>query len=254
MTHRDIAALLADFPRTRPPLTEAHQRVYAEEYKKTRGDNKPLTSKLSSGVSGWMHRKVAASHKPGAVLELGAGTLNHLPFESENASYDIVEPFTYLHEGNTRHARIRNVYKDIAEIPDSARYGRIISVAVLEHLSELPYAIARSGLLLEEGGVFQAGIPSEGGLAWGLAWRCSTGLAYRLRTGLDYKTLMRHEHINRADEILAVARHFFGAVRLEYFPLPGLHASLFIYLECTRPDLARCREYVAQYNPRQEAA
>ncbi len=239
----DIAALLASYPRLRPPLSAAHQKIYEEEYKKTRGENKPLTSRVSSSVSAWMHRKVAAAAGDGPLLEIGAGTLNHVPFEPEAVPYDIVEPFTALYADSPLRSRLRNIYPDIRAIPEAARYRRIFSIAALEHLTELPCCIAKSGLLLEEGGLFKAGIPAEGGLLWGLAWRCTTGLAYRLRNGLDYKTLMRHEHINSAPEILALTQYFFREVTVQYFPLPSLHGSLFLYIKAIAPDQERCRYY-----------
>lgn len=242
----EIQTLLSTYPRKRPPLTPAHEKVYAEEYKKTRSDGEqaqPLLSRLLGPIREWMHRKVAAGESSGAVLELGAGTLNHLPFETAK-DYDIVEPFTALFADNKNKARLRNIYNDIRDIPESARYGRIVSVAVLEHLEELPYAVARSGLMLAEGGTFRAGIPAEGGLLWGTAWRCSTGVAYKLRTGLDYGTLMRHEHINRADEILAVVRHCFAEVNVRYFPLPFIHGALFLYIEASKPKVDICREVI----------
>ena len=107
------------------------------------------------------------------------------------------------------------------------------------------FTLARSGSLLQENGCFLAGIPSDGGLLWGLAWRFFTGLAYKLRTGLSYKTLVRHEHINRADEIIALVRYFFDDVKVKYFPLPGINYSVFIYLECWKPKLEVCRKYLA---------
>ncbi len=241
----DIQKLLTSGPRTRSPLTERHQKIYVEEYKKTRTviGKKPFVSRISSFATTWMHRRVA-SIGGGPLLEIGAGTLNHLRFEPPEIAYDIVEPFTQLYEDNPDKARLRTIFNDIRDIPVAGRkYKRIVSVATFEHLTELPFTIARSGLLLEPGGYLQIGIPSEGGLAWGLAWRLTTGLAYRLRTGLDYKTLIRHEHVNQAREIVALCRYFFANVKQAYFPLPGIHFSLFIYLECSALDLDKCRAY-----------
>ena len=45
-----------------------------------------------------MHRQVAASTAGQRVLELGAGTLNHRPYEADSLTYDIVEPFAALYE------------------------------------------------------------------------------------------------------------------------------------------------------------
>jgi hypothetical protein len=113
-----------------------------------------------------MHEQVAAFH--GAhLLELGAGTLNHVPYEHNVETYDIVEPFYQLFDGRPELASIRSVYQDISAIRDR-KYNKIASIAVLEHLTNLPRVIALCGLLLEPHGRFCAGIPSEGGLGIGL--------------------------------------------------------------------------------------
>jgi hypothetical protein len=50
------------------------------------------TYRITQSLEAWMHRRVAADSKPGqTVLELGAGTLNHLRFESPDETYDVVD-------------------------------------------------------------------------------------------------------------------------------------------------------------------
>jgi hypothetical protein len=188
-----------------------------------------------------MHRKIAARKTGGRILELGAGTLNHIQYEKSFNVYDFVEPFTDLWNDSIMLSSTSGHYSDIRDVPSVNRYDRVLSVAVLEHLTDLPYIVSRSALLLDNSGIFQAGIPAEGGLLWGLAWRCVTGPAYRRRTGLDYGTLMRHEHVNTANEILAVIRHFFQNVRTWRFPLPHLHLSFYIYVEASGPRVGLCR-------------
>ena len=148
-------------------------------------------------------------------------------------------------DGSPRLGRVRNRYASIAEIDPDTRYERIVSVAVLEHMEDLPGDVARAGLLLTEGGIFQAGIPAEGGVAWGLGWRMTTGLAFRRRTGLDYGTVMRHEHLSQDVEIIRLVRYFFDAVRIARFPLPLRHLSLYAYLEARGPRPDRCRARLA---------
>lgn len=41
-----------------------------------------------------------------------------------------------------------------------------------------------------------------------MAWRLSTGVGFWLRNKLPYGVLMRHEHVNDAEEIEAVVRYF----------------------------------------------
>lgn len=169
---------------------------------------------------------VAGQGLEGSTLEIGAGTLNHLAYEPNTAPYDVIEPFTELYEDNSLTRRIRNFYGDIAQVPSVSRYRRVISIATLEHILDLPGVVAAAALLLEEGGQFRAAIPSEGSLLWGLGWKLTTGLEFRLRHRLDYGVLLRHEHVNTAEEIEAVLRFFFERVESTYF---GLNKALSFY-------------------------
>ncbi len=230
-----INELLRSYPRSRPALPEPHRRIYEEEYRLNREGEKAIEG-LAKRLEAWMHRRVATG-PAGPVLEVGAGTLNHLRFESEHEEYDVVEPFAALYENSPRRRLVRRIYDHLSEVPSEPGYARIISVAVLEHLQNLPGDIARCCQLLAPGGVFQAGIPSEGGFLWRLGWRSTTGVAYWMRNHLDYGALMRHEHLNSAPEIIAVARLLFEDVKVARFPCPLHHLSLYAYIEARRPRL-----------------
>ena len=238
----EISEVLKSYPRERPPLTPAHEAVFKREYKLNRQGEKVVES-LSQKVEEWMHRKVAQSQK-GPILELGAGTLNHLKFEDTSAGYDVVEPFEELYIDSPEYSKIRSFYSSQADIPETNKYKRIISVAVLEHMIDLPYEIALSGLKLEEGGIYQAGIPSEGGFLWWLGWRCTTGISYYLRNKLDYGVVMRHEHVSSAKEILILINYFFEDVKLTRFPFPHHHGSLYVFVEATSPRIDVCEQYL----------
>ena len=240
---RSVTALLDSYPRVRPSLGKRHQDLYVGEYKRGRSGGRGLPG-LVAKVESWMHGQIATPTSGKRILELGAGTLNHLAYEPKPAVYDIVEPFHQLWEDNPQLARVNHVYKDISEIPDDKKYDRIISVAVLEHLTDLPGALARAGLLLDVNGQFKAGIPSEGGLLWSLGWRATTGLSFRLRTGLSYEPYMRHEHVNLAREIIALTEYFFRDVAIGRFPVAAEHLSLYTALAASNPRLERCNELV----------
>jgi hypothetical protein len=218
----------------------AHLR---KEYLLNRGGG-TLANRLALRAESWMHRMIAQRALPGAVLEIGGGTLNHLPYEPEVADYDVVEPFEALYSESANRPRVRRIFPNIEEVPKESRYDRIVSIAALEHLEDLPKIIARSALLLSEGGIAQHSIPSEGGMLWGVSWRLTTGLAYRLRNGLSYGVAMRHEHINDAPEIIAVLAWFFERVEIRRYPVPFHHVSLYTYVEATHPRCDRCREYL----------
>jgi hypothetical protein len=237
--------LFSKFPKLRPPLPQAYVAIHEQEYlaNRTRGS---LANRLARWLENWMHRRVrdARTGPQEELLELGAGSLNHLPWERGYRAYDIVEPFRGLLEASTNLKLVRNAYARLDEVPEERKYDRILSVAVLEHMVDLPLEIALAGLRLREQGVFCAGIPSEGGRMWEWAWRYGTGTAYRRRTGLDYEVVMRHEHVNSAPEIEACVRAFFREVTIARFPLPALSLSLYTFIRATGADTEACRRFI----------
>lgn len=247
-THDPSERLLSRFPKARPPLPPAFQAIYAAQYKENRSGESTAAS-LAQRLESWMHRQIAADVEGGPALptlELGAGTLNQLPFEPDGAPYDIVEPFEALFADSPRRARIRDVYADIAEVPSERRYARITSVAALEHICDLPLVLARSARLLTEDGVFRAAIPAEGGLLWRLGWTATTGLEFRMRHGLDYGVMMRHEHVNTAAEIEDLVHVLFETVTIRSFGL-GRQLSLYRFIEARRPHEDRVAAWLARF-------
>lgn len=242
-------SLFNSFPKERPPLAGAYRAIYEQEYLINRSSGS-LANKIAAWLEAWMHRKVAdaSTRDSESLLEIGAGTLNHVRWEKRVANYDVVEPSRFLMDREIEAALQGSVYTSLEEIDLCPRYDRIVSIAVLEHLCDLPSQVASSALLMKDGGLFCAGIPSEGGLLWEWAWRYGTGPSFKRRTGLDYEPLMRHEHVNTADEIIRVICYFFESVEVSRFPLPLKHGSLYAYIEAKSPDLDRCKNYLSSMN------
>ena len=241
--------LLSRFPKAKPELPPAYRSIYVEHYRRNRDGASPATS-IAKRMESWMHRKVAedtVGRAPGySTLEIGAGTLNHLVYEPSSTPYDIVEPFVELYAASPLRSRIANTYSDLRDIP-GAHYDRIVSVAAFEHLCELPSIVARCGLLLADRGQLRVAVPSEGTILWTLGWKLTTGIEFRLKHGLDYGVLMRHEHVNTADEVAGVLRFFFRSVRTSIF---GITPALSFYqsFSCADPDGLRCADYVSTFD------
>ena len=240
-----IGNLFGGFPKERVPLPPEYAAIYLKHYRNSREGNSQILS-LAQRAERWMHKKVAQDVKqtlPKGTLEIGAGNLNQLPYEPGSAPYDIVEPFRELYEASPQLARVRHVYDDISQIPPETRYDRITSVAVLEHVCNLPELVARSARLLGRAGSFRAGIPSEGTVLWRLGWQLTTALDFRARHGLDYRVLMNYEHVNTAREIEEVLRYFFAKTQTRVF---GLARSLSFYqfFACSEPRLDLCEGYL----------
>ena len=239
--------MFAQFPKSRRPLPEEYRRILQSHYLENR-EGRGFSS-LVHAMESWLHRAVARPQgEPdfsGPVLEIGAGTLNHLEYEKDlSRGYDVVEPENYLlNHVPGRRDRVRSVFQDIREVPLQARYSRIVSIATLEHLTDLPVVVARCGQILDREGLFQAAIPSEGSVLWKIGYTLTNGIAFRLRYGLDYEVIMRHEHVNFADEIEHVLRYFFDRVSCEFF---GPHKSFSFYraYQCRGPKTAVCADFL----------
>ena len=92
--------LFSNFPKERPPLSPEFAAIYLKHYKNSREGNSKVLS-LAKRAESWMHRKLAEDVKSGlpkSTLEIGAGTLNQLPYEPQSNPYDIVEPFRDLYQ------------------------------------------------------------------------------------------------------------------------------------------------------------
>lgn len=248
MRPAESADLLASYPRSRPPLPPKQAELYEREYEINRAGTGPLYRAVHA-LESWMHRKIADEHTTGAVLELGAGGLMHVPLERWCDTYDVVEPVTEIVTGSPNFRHVDRYWEWYGEYVDDAcmgslQYQKIFSVAVLEHLTDLPTVVAASAVALDPNGSFQAGIPMEGGALWELSWRCTTGIAYRLRTRASYAPLMHHEHINSAAEIVAVIGEFFADVKVSRFPLRGKHASMYAHVRAKQPRIGTAQSYL----------
>lgn len=239
-------SVLSLYPKTRIELPESYRAIYQQHYLSNRNGEYKTTS-ISKKLEGWMHRQVASDLRPGlqlSTLEIGAGTLNQLPFEPVVGPYDIVEPFRALFENAPGKERLRNVFEDISQAKNSGPYDRITNIAVFEHIMDLPVVVAQSALLLKPDGSLRVAIPNEGTPMWYLGTRVS-GHEFKKRYGLEYQVLMRYEHVNTAADIEGVLDVFFERSSCKVL---GLCKSLAFYrfYECKAPRVDAARDYLAK--------
>ena len=239
-----------DFPKTRTPLPESYKEIFARHYLENR-EGVTRSSSVSKWMESWMHVQVAkdlgeASKAVGPTLEVGAGTLNHLPYEKDVKVYDAVEPNEELLGAfPERRGRIRNSYKDIFDIQGEKTYKRIVSIATLEHLTDLPMVIAKMGILLVENGSLRVAIPNEGTLLWKLGYSLTNGIEFKIRYKLDYQKIMQHEHVNTAGQIEEVLKYFFSLNQCRVMGVSRQFAFYRFY-DCRAPIIDRCRSFLKE--------
>ena len=240
--------MLENYPKKRPKLSKELLHIYDTHYKSNR-DGSTTASGLAQKMERWLHQKVSNDvdrmHNK-KTLEIGAGTLNQLSFE-ESSHYDIIEPYSKLYKDSKFLSKINRIYNDIDDIDISAKYDRITSIATFEHITDLPKVVAKSCVLLEEGGHLRTSIPNEGTFLWKLGYTLTTGLEFRLKYGLRYSELMRYEHVNSAKEIGAILDYFFEENKCSVFGI-SKNFSFYRFYESATPNLDRAKSYLDKYN------
>lgn len=85
-----------------------------------------------------MHYRVnPLAEEDARVVEIGAGTLNHLRFHKSYRAYDAVEPFADLYRGTELRSQVSSLWADVNEIAHD-EYDYVIAIATLEHLANYP--------------------------------------------------------------------------------------------------------------------
>ncbi len=183
------------------------------------------------------HGYPARSRLAGAkTLEIGAGLGEHLAFEQDqDENYWAVELRAEMAEIiKRRYPRVHTVVGDCQQrLPlEDASFDRALAIHVLEHLPDLPSAIAELRRVLKDQGRLIAVIPCEGGLAYGLARRISAQRIFERRYKISYDWFVKSEHINFPREIIAELTKHFEILERRYFPLriPIITANLVIGL------------------------
>ncbi len=111
------------FPKIRNPLPKEYQEIYEQFYKSNR-NGETTASGLAQKMEQWLHKKIAKDTKGTQghkTLEIGAGTLNQLKFESDFSHYDVIEPFSSLYTDSPNLSKVHRIYNDITEV--ASEYG-----------------------------------------------------------------------------------------------------------------------------------
>jgi SAM-dependent methyltransferase len=213
------------WPKVFPPLS-AEQEAIRDDFMRHWHEVLP---RRFGALERWNHGFVVRTAPAGfeRTLELGAGLGEHLAHErltpAQRGAYVALELRENMAaELARRFPDVRTVVGDCQrrlDFPDGS-FDRVVAVHVLEHLADLPAAVREVRRLCAPGGVFQAVIPCEGGLAYALARRVSAQRIFERRYRQPYRWFIEREHVNRPDEILEELAPHFAVERRGFFPVP----------------------------------
>jgi SAM-dependent methyltransferase len=223
------------WPKVRPELTPEQVVAMEDWYQVYLGEILP--SKF-----GWVdefgHRYARRSAKPAArTLEIGPGNGSHLLTEDldDQQEYVALELRESLSDDiGQGHPNLRVVVGDCQarlDFPDDW-FDRVLAIHVLEHLDNLPAALAEIARVLKPSGRFSVVIPAEGGLGYALGRRLTVQRQFERRYNMPYTWMIRYEHVSTARQVLTELKKMFDVDEQRYFPLrvPSVDLNLVIGL------------------------
>ena len=170
------------------------------------------------------------------TLEIGAGTGAHCAWEDLDAQdYYCNELRPELLETlRKKHPTVGSALGDCQrrlDFPDHS-FDRVIAIHVLEHLPDLPSALAEIRRLMKPEGRFSVVLPCEGGLAYTLARQFTAKRLFNKRYAWDYDEFIKTEHVNVAEEVIDELGRVFDVEDRAYYPLrvPSSEVNLLIGL------------------------
>jgi ubiquinone/menaquinone biosynthesis C-methylase UbiE len=216
----------ATWPKILPPLTPEQQWI-SDDFMKHWHQVLPGRYGL---VNNFNHTYPVRHAPAGFVrtLEVGAGDGEHLAYE--RLSPEQMQNYAAIDVRSNMIAALRSRFPKVSAIVadcqkrmpfDDGHFDRIIAIHVLEHLPDLPAAVAEMRRVCHpRHGMLSVVIPCEGSLAYGLARRVSAQRIFEKRYRQPYKWFITREHINRPYEIFAELRRHFTITQRTYWPIP----------------------------------
>lgn len=212
-------------------------------------DASNYASPLQSRVMRASHRLVEKPFDETArfdrVLEIGAGTGEHLPFVRHQFNHYVLtdlDPKTL----DVARSKLGGVAEgklsfevqagSTLAYPDNS-FDRVVAVHVLEHIYQPHLVIKELSRVLKRGGVLSILIPTDPGLAWRLGRRLGPR-KNALAQGIAYDYVMAREHVNSCNNLVAILRHYFPNATESWWPFPigSIDLNLFFAFHARMPD------------------
>jgi SAM-dependent methyltransferase/putative flippase GtrA len=230
------------WPKKVPALTP-EQTAIRDEF--MRSHLEAMETKWYGFVGKFDNRYPLKTFFPGCrTLEIGAGLGEHLNWEDRGAQeYHAIELRQELCDRiKERFPGIHAWAGDCQDRLDfeDGYFDRIIAIHVLEHLPDLPRALAEFVRLLKPSGRLSVVIPCEGAWAHRLARNISERPRFERKYKQPYDWLIQSEHLSRPKEIIEELKLLFDVLHTRFYPLrvPVINFNLTIGLTLARKGAA----------------
>lgn len=190
-------------------------------------DNSNYGRGLSATVLRTTHALIERTFGPEVeypqVIEIGAGTLAHLPFVQHKFTRYVASDFDQRVLASVTHRElppgVELLQLDGATLPfvDNS-FDRLIATHVLEHIPSPHIAVEEWVRVLKPGGVLSIILPCDPGMAWRFG-RYFGPRKQAEEAGLPYDYYMAREHVNSIFNLSEILKYHFPRREVTWWPL-----------------------------------
>ena len=196
----------------------------------------PLQSQLMQASHRLAEKRFQERDHFAKVLEIGAGTGEHLGFVRHGFEQYILSDL----DAKTLEVAKRKLSdkfgnkllyetqsgEELSYVDNS--FDRLIATHVLEHIYRPHLALKEWRRVVKNGGVLSILIPTDPGVAWRLG-RHLGPRKNAIAQGIAYDYVMAREHVNSCNNLIALLRHYFPEHTEAWwpFPIPSIDLNLF---------------------------
>lgn len=202
----------------------------------------PLQSFVMNASHKLVEKKYHSHQHFNRVLEIGAGTGEHISFVRHTFDEYILtdhDPKTLevakkkLSEIYEKNVRFETQIGNTIAFNDNT-FDRLVATHVLEHIYQPHLALKEWCRVLKDGGVLSILIPTDPGIAWRLG-RHLGPRKNAIAKGIAYDYVMAREHVNSCNNLIAILRHYFPESKEFWWPLPipSIDLNLFFAFHAT---------------------
>lgn len=195
---------------------------------------KTLASHFLSTSHRIMEKTIDSHLRFSKVLEVGAGTGEHLRFvKHDYDQYYLTDQSEEMLASARRKYKLVPNEKLLFEKQDASKltyrdefFDRLIATHVLEHLQNPVAVLQEWHRLVRKGGLISIVLPCDPGMLWRLGRHVGPRRNAR-QLGIEYDYLMATEHINSIYNLVVLIRYHFPQAREVWYPaklpLPDLN-------------------------------
>jgi len=167
-------------------------------------------------------RALSGRTKPGArTLEIGPG-LTGVAQLLNDVRTDAIEVDPYFASELAKalpncNVIVADIQSDLPAL-ETGVYDRVVAFHVLEHLPDLPAALAQIKRAMRDDAVFDVMLPCEGGVMYSLGRTVTTARYFKKKFNRSFDKFIAQEHVSTVAEILSLLDIEFVSEMTTFYP------------------------------------